>query len=375
MPSYRELKDKIRVLEKEIKTLREACGVHSSNRAHLLRKIMEWQGYAEYKNEMLVATMQEREELKKLYEKTKADNNILEFHLERLQRRYLFLEKGFTSWLRFGQQMYDDYILFKEAYFGLLEKYNWETERDTLDNDNITSTLAIPFSTMQPKAPPHSLQNRYLLYTNTLTSASPAAVPVSISATPLQPAVDYCPSMFQPINFTDAERILIYGNNQSESPAIRIVNQNMALLWSPQMLIKRRNPLQILPRKEIAYEQANKEESVRENNEHCEKEERVTENKEECESLSVQDEDRTSPAMSEGEISKSKVSRPRFCSRVGMDPQGGIGEGSALPLPFIQTLCPPPPPYSPRPNVFKQLTINSQIKHLTGEDTIGDKRS
>ena len=275
---------------------------------------MEWQGYAEYKNEMLVATMQEREELKKLYEKTKADNNILEFHLERLQRRYLFLEKAFTSWLRVGQQMYDEYILFKEAYFGLLEKYTWETERDTLDNDNITSALAISFSTMQPKAPLHSLQNGYLTYTNALTYPSPAAIPFSISsstAISLQPAVDYCSSMFQPINFDGPERILIY-DNQSQSPAIRIVNQNMALLWSPQMLIKRRNPLQILPRKEITYEQANKEENVRENNEHCEKEERLTENNDECESLSVQDEDSTSPAMSEGKSSKSKVSTPRY---------------------------------------------------------------
>ena len=348
MPSYRELKDKIRVLEEASKTLHEECGVHSSNRTHLEKKIMEWQGYAEYKNEMLVATMQEREELKKLYEKTKADNNILEFHLERLQSSYLFLEKAFTVWFRVGQQMHNEYILFKEAYFGLLEKYTWETERDTLDNDNITSTLAIPFSTMQPKAPVHSLQNRYLLYTNTLTSASPAAVPVSISATPLQPAVDYCSSMFQPINFNDAERILIYGNNQSKSPAIRIVNQNMALLWSPQMLIKRRNPLQILPRKEIACEQASKEENARVNNEHCEKEERVTENKEECESLSLQDEDSTSPSMSEEKSFKSKVSRPRFCSTVGMDPQGGIGEGSAPPFSFIQTLCPPPPPLLPK---------------------------
>ena len=208
--------------------------------------------------------------------------------------------------------MHNEYILFKEAYFGLLEKYTWETERDTLDNDNITSALAIPFSTMQPKAPLHSLQNGYLTYTNALTSVSPAAVPVSISATLLQPAVAYCSSM--PINFRGAEGILIYGNNQSEFPAIRIVNQNMALLWSPQMLIKRRNPLQILPRKEIACEQANKEENARVNNEHCEKEERVTENKEDCESLSVQDEDGTSPAMSEGKSSKLKVSRPRFCT-------------------------------------------------------------
>ena len=250
----------------------------------------------------------------------KAENNILEFHLERLQRHYLWLEKGFTSWFRVGQQMYDEYILFKEAYFGLLERYTWETASDTVDNDNITSTLAIPFSTMQPKAPLHSLQNGYLMYTNALTSPSPAAVPVSISAIPLQPAVDYCSSMLQPINFGGAERILIYGNNQSESPGIRIVNQNMALLWSSQMLIKRRNPLQILPRKEIACEQANKEENVRENNEHCEKEERVTENNERCESLSEQDEDSTSPAMLEGKSSKLKV------STVGKDPQGSMGK-------------------------------------------------
>ena len=91
------------------------------------------------------------------------------------------------------------------------------------------------------------------------------------------------------------------------------------------MLIKRRNPLQILPRKEIACEQANKEENVRENNEHCEKEERVRENNEHCESLSEQDEDSTSPAMFEGKSSKLKVSRPRFCNTVGKDPQGSIG--------------------------------------------------
>ena len=93
------------------------------------------------------------------------------------------------------------------------------------------------------------------------------------------------------------------------------------------MLIKRRNPLQILPRKEIACEQANKEENVRENNEHCKKEERVTENNERCESLSEQDEDSTLPAMFEGKSSKLKVSKPRFCSTVGKDPQGGMGEG------------------------------------------------
>ena len=93
------------------------------------------------------------------------------------------------------------------------------------------------------------------------------------------------------------------------------------------MLIKRRNPLQILPRKEIACEQANKEENVRENNEHCEKEERVTENNEPCESLSVKDEDSTSPAMFEGKSSKLKVSRPRFCNTVGKDPKGSMGEG------------------------------------------------
>ena len=307
--------------------MREEWEVHSSNRIHLERKLMEWQGYAEYKKEMLRAAMQEREEFKKLYEKTKAANNILEFHLERLQRHYLLLEKGFTSWFRVGQKMYDEYILFKDAYFGLLKRYTWETASDTVDNDNITSTVAIPFSTMKPKAPLHSLQNGYLMYTNALTSASPAAVSVSISAIPLQPAMDYCSSMLQPINFGGAEPILIYGNDQSESPAIRIVNQNMVLLWSPQMLIKRRNPLQILPRKEIACEQANKEEKVRENNEHCQKEERVTENNKHLESLSVQDEDSTSPAMLEGKSSKLKVSRPRFCSTVGKDPQGSMGEG------------------------------------------------
>ena len=112
-----------------------------SNRIHLEGKIMEWQSYAEYKKEMLVATMQEREEFKKLYEKTKAENNILEFHLERLQRHYLWLEKGFTSWFRVGQQMYDEYLLYKEAYFGLLERYTWETASETVDNDNIPSTL------------------------------------------------------------------------------------------------------------------------------------------------------------------------------------------------------------------------------------------
>ena len=327
MHSYRDLKDKNRVLEEEKKTLRDECGVHSKNRIHLERKLMEWQGYAEYQDKMLGATMQEREEFKKLYEKTKAENNILEFHLERLQRRYLYLEKGFTSWFRVGQQMYNEYLLYKEAYFGLLERYTWETASDTVDNDNITSTLAIPFSTMQPKAPLHSLQNGYLMYTKALTSPSPAAVPVSISAIPLQPAVEYCSSMLQPINFGCAERILIYDNNQSESAAIRIVNQNMALLWSPQKLIKRRNPLQILPRKEIACGQANKAENVRENNEHCENEERVTENTEHCESLSAQDEDSTSPAMLEGKSSNLKVSTPRICSTVGKDPQGSMGEG------------------------------------------------
>ena len=80
------------------------------------------------------------------------------------------------------------------------------------------------------------------------------------------------------------------------------------------MLIKRLNPLQILPRKEIACEQANNEERVTENNEHCE-------------SLSVQDEDSTSPAMLEGKSSKLKVSRPRFCSTVGKDPLGSMGKG------------------------------------------------
>ena len=83
---------------------------------------------------------------------------------------------------------------------------------------------------MQPKAPLHSLQNGYLMYTNALTSPSPAAVPVSISAIPLQPAVDYCSSMIQQIDFGGAEPILIYCNNQSESPGIRFVNQDMALL-------------------------------------------------------------------------------------------------------------------------------------------------
>ena len=93
------------------------------------------------------------------------------------------------------------------------------------------------------------------------------------------------------------------------------------------MLIKRRNPLQILPRKEIACEQANKEENGRENNEHCKKEERVTENNEYCESLSVQDEDSTLPAMFERKSSKLKVNTPRFCSTVRKDPQGSMGEG------------------------------------------------
>ena len=93
------------------------------------------------------------------------------------------------------------------------------------------------------------------------------------------------------------------------------------------MLIKRRNALQILPRKEIACEQANKEENVRENNEYCKKEERVTENNEPCESLSEQDEDSTLPAMFEVKSSKLKVSKPRFCSTVGKDPHGSMGEG------------------------------------------------
>ena len=93
------------------------------------------------------------------------------------------------------------------------------------------------------------------------------------------------------------------------------------------MLIKRRNPLQILPRKEIACEQANKEENVRENNEHCE-------------NLSVQDEDSTSPAMFEGKSSKLKVSTPRFCSTVGMDPRGSMGEGPVAQLPSIHIIVP-----------------------------------
>ena len=84
------------------------------------------------------------------------------------------------------------------------------------------------------------------------------------------------------------------------------------------MLIKRRNPLQILPRKEIACEQANKEENVRENNEHCEVEETVTENNERCESLSDQDEENTSLAIFEGESSKLKVSTPRLFRTVGV---------------------------------------------------------
>ena len=115
MPSYRDLKDKIRVLGEENKTLRDECGVHSKNRIHLARKLMEWQGYAEYKDEMLATTTQEREEFKKLYEKTKAENNILEFHLERLQRHYRLLEKGFTSWFRVGQKMYDEYSCFDKG--------------------------------------------------------------------------------------------------------------------------------------------------------------------------------------------------------------------------------------------------------------------
>ena len=93
------------------------------------------------------------------------------------------------------------------------------------------------------------------------------------------------------------------------------------------MLIKRRNPLQILPRKEIACEQTNKEENVRENNEHCQ-------------SLSVQDEDSTSPAMFEGKSSKLKVSTPRFCSTVGMDLRGSMGEGPVAELPFILIIDP-----------------------------------
>ena len=116
------------------------------------------------------------------------------------------------------------------------------------------------------------------------------------------------------------------------------------------MLIKRRNPLQILSRKEIACEQANKEENVRENNEHCEKEERVRENNKHCESLSVQDEDNTSPALFEGKSSKLKVSTPRFCSTVGMGPQGSIGEGPAHHFLLCKPCC--PIPHSPRPHVL-----------------------
>ena len=106
-----------------------------------------------------------------------------------------FWKKALHHGFYVGQQMYNEYILFKDAYFGRLEKYTWERPSDTVDNDNITSTLAIPFLTMQPEAPLHSLQNGYLLYTNALNSPSPAAVRVSINLTPLQPAVDYCSSM------------------------------------------------------------------------------------------------------------------------------------------------------------------------------------
>ena len=59
---------------------------------------------------------------------------------------------------------------------------------------------------------------------------------------------------------------------------------------------------------------------------HCENGERVAENNEHCESLSVQDEDSTSPAMLEGKRSKLKVSKPRVC-RTGKDPQRSMGEG------------------------------------------------
>ena len=47
---------------------------------------------------------------------------------------------------------------------------------------------------MQAKAPLHSLQNGYLMYTNALTSQSPAAVPVSTPArTGLLPPVPGAP--------------------------------------------------------------------------------------------------------------------------------------------------------------------------------------
>ena len=109
------------------------------------------------------------------------------------------------------------------------------------------------------------------------------------------------------------------------------------------MLIRRRNRLQILPRKEIACEQANKEENVRENNEHCEMEETVTENNERCESLSEQDEENTSLAMFEGESSKLKVSTPRLCTTVG-----GVrkyrGRACSTTILLCKPYDPPPPP-------------------------------
>ena len=76
--------------------------------------------------------MKDKEELKILNGKAKAENNILQFHLERLQSHYLCLEKCFISWWTLGQGMQNDYIL--DAYLSQLpERYTWETA-NTVDN-------------------------------------------------------------------------------------------------------------------------------------------------------------------------------------------------------------------------------------------------
>lgn len=53
----------ISVLEKEKKTLKKECEVHSFDIINLHKKILEWKLYAENKKEILVATVKEKEEL------------------------------------------------------------------------------------------------------------------------------------------------------------------------------------------------------------------------------------------------------------------------------------------------------------------------
>ena len=76
---------------------------------------MERKLYAENKKEILVVMMKDKEELKILNDKTKAKHNILQFLLERLQTHYLWLEKCLISWWKFGQGLYNDYIIFKDV--------------------------------------------------------------------------------------------------------------------------------------------------------------------------------------------------------------------------------------------------------------------